>query len=229
MTKVNAIALLVSTLRNRETTTANAKAQLEQTANRCFVVDTKFLEKGLNIIAKCADVDVETLVSWLAITDKKAAHFIPEKATMKFVRLAQFLGGATNADMVKRGELLDNNLALICEQIKNHFVRGQVGVIKNGVVGASMSLEDMRFAHSYRSANTPDQMEYLISLGRADYHNSTTNTQTSQIKSLFIGLGLATGVKGNGEAIQLTKRFVHAYNYRDNDNKPRHFSYGWNC
>ena len=184
----------------KDVETADTKALLNVTRK----YDENALNAGFTKVAHWAGVSVETLAQRFTITDKKSAHFVNLKGIQKFAGLVAFLGG----ESVK----LDNQLGNFLKIALTALVTGEYAIFKNAVVGAELSQQKCRYALGYKAGETSEDMDFLIDLNRADYGISTITTQTSQIKTLLIAVGLASGIRGKSSGVRLSGEFVRALN-----------------
>ena len=180
--------------------TADTKALLKFIDN----FDQNAINAGFEKIARWSNQSAEQLARVFTITDKKSAHFVNLKGTRKILGLVALLGG----ESVK----LDTHLANFLTVALTQVIRGQYAIFKNAVVGAELSQKDIRTALGYKAGETSEEMDYFISLERADFGITTIGTQTSQIKTSLIAIGLATGVKGKATGVVLSGEFVRALN-----------------
>lgn len=202
----------------REEKRANSYSKDAQTAiNAASLPDN--LEKGLLVLSRITETNPADLVSFLSINDKKAAHYLPIKAVVKVIDLIRFFSGA---------ELKDNFTALMVTSIMENVTRGKYGILNNAVTGAELTQKGLRTAIGYQAAEYPDEMDELISRGGADYGITTISTQASQLKSVFLALGLASGVKYTSKfAVQFSNKFVRELIANRDRIKTRNTSRGW--
>lgn len=163
------------------------------------------VEKGLTKICNWTHQTPEELTSYFTLTDKKSAHFVNIKSVLKFIDLCVFLGSKVNT--------MDKYLNAVFTVALQKLIRGQVGINKNGVVGASMSQLAIKESLSYRAGLDNDRIDYLISIGRPDFLDSTYVTQSSQIKTMLISVGLCEGLKYKTSEVQFNGGFIRELNF----------------
>lgn len=180
--------------------TADTKALIKFIGN----FDPVALNSGFEKIARWSNQTADELARIFTITDKKSDRFVNLKGTRKFLGLVALIGGET----VKLDTHLANTLSIALTQL----IRGKYQIFQNAVIGAEMSQKDIRTALGFKAGETSEEMDIFIDLGRADFGITTISTQASQIKTMLIAVGLATGVKGKPSGFILSGNFVRALN-----------------
>lgn len=204
-TIVNALrARYESELVNRNNVaTADVKALLN--IARKFESNKDTAEKGLRDLLNCSKFDLETIARNIAVTDKRAKGFMSLKGIKKVEGLVLALG-------TRNCDYLDAHLGNFVSCVVGQPVFGEYTIFKRAVVGMQASQADLRKFLGYRGADNPEDMDVLISLGRADYQHSTVITQHSQIKCMLIAFGLADGVKGDKLGLTINGKFARKLN-----------------
>lgn len=211
MTKsnLNAFQALQNALIARHNSEVEARNGEETADTKALVLfinkfDQSAINAGFQKIARWSNQSADELARVFTITDKKSDRFVNLKGARKFLGLVALIGGET----VK----LDTHLANFLTVALTQVIHGQYAIFKNAVVGAEMSQKDIRSSLGYKAGETSEEMDYFISLDRADFGITTISTQTSQIKTMLIAVGLATGIKGKATGVVLSGEFVRALN-----------------
>ena len=175
--------------------------------NALEYVNPEFVEQGVAELERI--VSRETILSAITVTDKKGINYLPVKALSKLIRLIEFVGGATDSDIVEGvrvRELLDNFQRLTFRCVIDTATKYQRRGWYNRVIESSQAFDDMKMSLGYRVAlDNPaicfsGEIDELI-VTRADYSTTTINTQSSQIKSLLTALGLCSVVDKDGAPV----------------------------
>ena len=202
MTQLNIKSVLDSynTRKFLEGNTASMKTSVNN-INAIYNESPEKFEKGLNALLRVSGLTLTQLNNAIVNQDKKDAHYIPQKALAKMAGLISLFSGSNKG--------VDKYLHRFFGAIVNGSIVGTIGINPNGITGACFSSQSAKEYTSFKSAETPEQMDYLIDLSYPDFGTSTVNTQISQIKSLLIALNLIEDCKGewNG-SIKCTGKFA---------------------
>lgn len=167
--------------------------------DKAYRANPKSFELGMARLEKMTGNSIEQLAQWSEIVDQQAQKYTNIKSLSKLVVIIQFLGGLP---------VKDNYFGSDCDLIYKSYQLGK----KRGFyqeLNCSVDKHARSVEMSYRMALTPDEMEKAINGGSGDFSPATVPTQTSQLKTLYLAFGLATGEKGRTEKpISFNPRFV---------------------
>ena len=167
-----------------------------------FALDT--LEKGLAQLCFYNHITPEELCDIVTAQPTKTSG-IPQKAIDKLIRLAQYIGGADWETVTKPGRrkwITDSFVSTLVKFVIPRFMDGQK--VQCGAVmvqgGALVSTDQIRESISYYMA-PPERRKEEIEAGSNYFNPTTAGTQSGQLRSLMIALGLATTYKCERDAL----------------------------
>lgn len=189
-----------------------------------YLFEAQYFEAGLNKICAAAHKTPEEVATIISIADETSEQFIPQKALDKFVRICQYLGGAKIENALdpkainRRKGVLDSFCALMFSRVADFYQlprdeRGRITGARNPVElsnpdamnmisGFYMSKSDMesmiakdKFGPMNVNHWDENRVDAEIEAKAGDFDVRTASTQTSQLRSLFIALGIADGKK----------------------------------
>lgn len=217
--------------------TTAGKRDVNQALNSLALYPANFTINGLRAIAKASnieppkDVVKDKKVEWkmheiirrIALTDKAVEGWMTQKNLDKVIRMAQYLGGATEADalnsdkMNSRKGLIDSFVSLLFVRIAfmGQFPRNEKGQITGKRPTVEMSNDDGTCMISGFSLSKiefesilnvdrwidstdcyePEKTAQMWAEGGQKFDESTAKTQVSQIRTALTALGCATSKK----------------------------------
>ena len=217
--------------------TTAGKRDVNQALNSLALYPAQFLANGLCAIAKASNIEapkdhtdekalefkVNEIIRRMALTDSSIEGWITQKNLDKVVRMAQYIGGATEADALSaekkksRKGLIDSFVSLLFTRIAfmGQFPRNEKGQITgprpevamsndNGTVMMSgFALSKMEFEGLLNvnrwidslDVYDPEMTAKMWAEGGQKFDESTAKTQVSQIRTVLTALGCATSKK----------------------------------
>ena len=217
--------------------TTAGKRDVNQALNSLALYPANFTINGLRAIAKASDIEPpkdvakDKKVEWkmheiirrIALTDKAVEGWMTQKNLDKVIRMAQYLGGATEADalnsdkMNSRKGLIDSFVSLLFVRIAfmGQFPRNEKGQIMGKRPEVAMSNDDGTCMVSGFSLSKiefesilnvdrwidstdcyePEKTAQMWAEGGQKFDESTAKTQVSQIRTVLTALGCATSKK----------------------------------
>lgn len=223
-------------VRHNFATTAG-KRDVNQALNSLALYPAEFTINGLLAIAKVSNIETPEnlsddekaefkafeIVRRIALTDSKATGWITQKNLDKVVRMAQFIGGATEADALSsekangRKGLIDSFVSLLFMRIAfmGQLPRNEKGQITGKRPNVAMSNDDGTAMVSGFSLSkiefegllnvdrwidsldcyAPEKTAQMWAEGGQKFDESTAKTQVSQIRTVLTAIGCATSKK----------------------------------
>lgn len=186
--------------------------------------EATYFVNGINKICAAAHKTPEEIAAIVEISDETSEQFIPQKALDKFVRICQYIGGAKIENALdpkainRRKGVLDSFCALMFSRVTDFYQlprdeRGRITGARNpvelsnpeamnmisGFYMGKSDMESMIAKDKFGPMNVnhwdENRVDAEIEAKAGDFDVRTASTQTSQLRSLFIALGIADGKK----------------------------------
>lgn len=170
-------------------------------------IPVEYIHNGIDTLEKVTGLNARDMGARFSVTDPHAVGFFPQKSLNKVACFFAVVSGAHEGDfkIPRQDRLMDAHLENACRAFVNEWIlsRGkrdaQGRFVKRSI---ELGIAAYREKFGYKSmldsqatwkidAELSARIDAAITEGAASYGTSTINSQSGQIKSLMLALGLA--------------------------------------